>query len=112
MGAANSSDQVQLSTPKTSKDQGTVMVNDPRSPSNAYNRTPMRVLPSEIPAVDPRSPSQQIYRTPLQPEQENSLAKRLDDVKVILDYENAKVEHKPQSAVTKNTRSPLSDKNH
>lgn len=105
MGAAHSSGQVQLNTPKASKEQGTVMVNDPRSPSDAIKRTPMRVLPSQIPAVDPRSPSQQIYRTPLQPEQENSSEKRLDEVRVTLDYENSKVENKSQY------RSPLTDKN-
>ena len=81
MGATQSSVQT---TPTGQSNKQTAF--DPRSPSNAIQRTPMRE--SAVPE-DPRSPSEQIDRTPLHLEQENTKEKKkLGTVKKILDYDN------------------------
>lgn len=101
MGAANSSGHVELTTTSVHtppKQETAVLVDDPRSPSNKINRTPMRVLQEQtrVPFLDPRSPSKQIDRTPLRIEKENFTDdKRLDGVKMVLDYEKKSITHPP-----------------
>lgn len=81
-------------TPTVSSNKQTAF--DPRSPSNAIQRTPMRE--SAVPE-DPRSPSEQIDRTPLQLE-ENKKDKKLNTIKKVLDYDN-----------TDDSRMPLGSRN-
>ncbi len=92
MGGVQSSSQVTLSEKQAAF--------DPRSPSIAIQRTPVRLSGMQLPE-DPRSPSQQIDRTPLALEQENKgNASKLEGVKKTLDYDNLD-----------NSRMPLTSKN-
>ncbi len=79
MGGVQSSSQTTVSETQTAF--------DPRSPSDAIQRTPVRLSGMQLPE-DPRSPSQRIDRTPLQIEQENKANTQLEAVKKTLDYDN------------------------
>ena len=73
---------------------------DPRSPSENVNRTPMKV---ERSSFDPRSPSQNVNRTPLQiSNSEMSRANGKCDVRQVLNYSPEKLAHERMPLVEKN----------